>query len=293
MTDQPLTPALAPPEGPGPRAMVRRVAGEPVAALLVQRALVMEVAHPKVAAAVSDHSSFRSQPLRRAWATADAAARLVFGDDRAAVATVARIRRTHDRVHGEMIEGDAYTAHDPELLCWVWATLVDTAELAFTRWVRPFGDGEADAFYREMRDLARFVGVPDAMLPATNAEHRAYVERMLNGPVLGSTPATKTLARQVLWFRHVLVPPAVVRLERSLALATLDPRLLERLDLRASTLDTLVGRSWDAALRASYRYLPAPRLTPLPVYLRMRALTTDALALLGRVGGGRSYTASA
>ena len=65
---------------PAATAVVRAVVAEPVTALLVQRALVMEVAHPAVAAAVAHHSDFQAHPLRRAWATTDAAVRLVFGN---------------------------------------------------------------------------------------------------------------------------------------------------------------------------------------------------------------------
>lgn len=264
--------AAAPPIPAGSWSTVRRIAAEPVTALLVQRALVMEVAHPKVAAAVSDHSGFRSQPWRRALATADAAARIVFGDERRARAAVAGIQRTHDRVNGVVHPGgDAYSAHDPLLLCWVWATLVDTAELAYTRWVRPFDRGEADGFYAEMRAVGRFLGIPDGAMPSSRLAFAEYLDAMLDGPELGATPASRELARQVLHFRHVLVPPPLVRLERSLALATLDPRLLDRLQLRASGLDSWSGWWCDGVLRRGYRHLPRIRSVPLPVYLRLRS----------------------
>ena len=63
----------------GRHSVLRRVVAEPVTALMIQRALVMDVAHPKVAAGVEDHSQFRSHPWRRAWVTVDTGLRLVFG----------------------------------------------------------------------------------------------------------------------------------------------------------------------------------------------------------------------
>ena len=159
----------------GRHSVVRAVVAEPVTALLVQRALVMEVAHPEVAAAVTHHSQFQRRPLSRAWVTADAALRLVFGDDaRGARRGPPDLRRPRPHPRDTLATGrrlaepaDAgYTAHDASLLAWVWATLVDTAETAFTRWVRPFDAAEATSFYAEMRSFARFLGIPDDLLPA-------------------------------------------------------------------------------------------------------------------------------
>lgn len=124
----------------------------------------MCVAHTKVGAAVDHHSRFRQRPLTRLWVTADAALRVVFGSGRVPVEAATQIYRTHDRIHGSVEEpapadasgGGRYTAHDADLLLWVWATLVDSCEVAFTRWVRPWQPGEADAYYDDrLRQQAR------------------------------------------------------------------------------------------------------------------------------------------
>lgn len=254
--------------------MSRRVAAEPVTALLVQRALVMEVAHPKVAAGVAHHSSFRSSPISRAWVTADAALRLVFGDSAVARGAVEQIYRTHDHINGTVDQGgEAYTAHDATLLCWVWATLVDTAEVAYIRWVRPFSGDEGETFYGEMLALARFLGIPVHLLPADREEFALYLDGMLDGDVLGSTPATHDMARQVLWFRHWTVAPPIVRLERALALATLDRRLVDRLELRAGAADERLGDRADALLRDHYHRLPSWRRALAPAYVAVRRPT--------------------
>ncbi|MHB8329879.1 MAG: oxygenase MpaB family protein [Acidimicrobiales bacterium] len=255
----------------GPHSIVRRVAAEPATALLVQRALVMEVAHPKVAAGVEDHSGFRARPLSRAWVTADAAVRLVFGGTEVARGALSQIYRTHDHINGTVTPGtEAYTAHDASLLTWVWATLVDTAKVAFTRWVRPFGAAEADDYLAEMVAFAGFLGIPGEFLPADRAAFRRYVDEVLDGDELGATSTTRALARQVLWFRHWAVAPPAVRVERALALATLDPRVLDRLDLRPSPSDERLGRHLDALLRDHYRRLPKWRTRLAPAYLRVR-----------------------
>ena len=86
----------------GRDSVVRAVVAEPVTALLVQRALVMDVAHPKVAGAVADHSDFQRRPLTRAWATVDAALRLVFGDEQVARQAARQIYAVHDHIDGSL-----------------------------------------------------------------------------------------------------------------------------------------------------------------------------------------------
>jgi len=254
----------------GRHSVLRRVVGEPAVALLVQRALVMEVAHPKVAAGVADHSSFRTRPVSRAWVTADAALRLVFGDSRTARGAVRQIYRTHDHINGTVAGSSLYTAHDASLLRWVWATLVDTAEVAYTRWVRPFEPGEGERFYQEMTATAQFLGIPGDLLPPDRIAFGAYLDSVLDGDELGCTDTTLALARQVLWFRHRAVAPAVVRIERALALATLDTRLLARLDLEPSPADERLGRHADTLLRDHYHRLPRWRTQLGPAYVAAR-----------------------
>ncbi len=270
----------------GRNSLVRAAVAEPATALLVQRALVMEVAHPKVAAAVAHHSHFQRRPLTRAWVTVDTALRLVFGDERTARGAARQIYGVHDHIHGYVEpsdglwpEDEAYTAHDASLLAWVWATLVDTTEMAFTRWVRPFDATEADTFYREMRSFARFLGIPDHFLPADRNAFACYLEDKLAGDALGTTEESRSVARQVLWFDHRIVPSPLVRVERALALATLDPRIVDRLQIRPARGDAELARRLDAWLRAYYGRVPRlPRVTP-SLYVLMRR---PGIGLVGR-----------
>ncbi len=283
-----LDPHVPPPFGRD--SVVRAVVAEPVTALLVQRALVMDVAHPQVAGAVADHSDFRRRPLTRAWATADAALRLVFGDEHTARGAVAQIYAVHDHVNGPNLGQDlgqgSYTAHDAAVLTWVWATLVDTAETAFTRWARPLRPVEARAFYDEMRAFGRFFGIPDELLPVDRDAFSAYLEDMVESELLGASAASRSLARQVLWFEHRVVPSPLVRVERVLALATLDARLVDRLGIRPERADVDLGRRLDAWLTSYYGRLPRPpRILPaLYVLLRRPSvgLAARARATLGR-----------
>jgi uncharacterized protein (DUF2236 family) len=287
----------------GRDSLVRAAVAEPVTALLVQRVLVMDVANPKVAAAVAHHSHFQRRPLSRAWVTVDAALRLVYGDEHTAREAARQIYGVHDHISGHLdgaagrslaAESDGaaedgaaedvvaedgaaeaggdgeYSAHDAALLAWVWATLVDTTETAFTRWVRPFDPGESAAFYDEMRLFARFLGIPDHLLPVDRAAFSCYLEDVIASGELGTTEDCRAMARQVLWFNHRIVPAPLVRVERVLALATLDPRIVDRLDVHPDAADEALGRRLDAWLRTYYRRLPRfPRIGP-GLYVMLR-----------------------
>src|SRR5438067_11677283 len=99
------------------------------------RALLLQVAHPKVAAAVADHSRYRSDPLGRLRDTLHAIYGFAFADSRRAGRIVARINALHSRVIGTTPEGAAYAARDPHLLLWVYATLIDSSLLAYDTFV--------------------------------------------------------------------------------------------------------------------------------------------------------------
>jgi len=211
---------------------------------------------------------------------------LVFGNERTARGAARQIYGVYDHIHryvespdGLWPEDEAYTAHDASLLAWVWATLMDTTEMAFTRWVRPFDATEADTFYAEMRSFARFLGIPDHLLPADRKAFASYLEDMLSGDLLGTTEESRSVARQVLWFDHRIVPSPLVQVERALALATLDPRIVDRLQIRPDRGDAELGRRLDAWLRAYYGRVPRlPRVTP-SLYVLVRR---PSIGLVGR-----------
>ncbi|MEY2571159.1 MAG: hypothetical protein QOE63_1509, partial [Acidimicrobiaceae bacterium] len=175
--------------------MIRQVTAELCVAMVLQRALTLEVGHCKVGAGVQEHSLFRQQPLRRLWSTLDTGLRLVWGSPTVARAAAEQVYALHDHINGELPEpsaawphGDAYTAHDASLLAWVWATLVETSFVAYERWLRPLSDAEADAYYADMCTFASFFGIPRALVPADRAAFDAYYESVLAGDALEPTP---------------------------------------------------------------------------------------------------------
>src|SRR4030081_2124382 len=102
--------------------ITRRVNRENILLLGGGRALLMQIAHPKVAAGVDEHSDFRSHPIRRLRRTIRMTMAIVFGDRETALTAARAVNQVHAKVRGT-----GYRALDPDLLLWVHATLADTA----------------------------------------------------------------------------------------------------------------------------------------------------------------------
>jgi len=270
--------------------MIRQVTAELCIAMVLQRALALEVGHSKVGAGVQEHSLFRQQPLRRLWSTADTALRLLWGSPSVSRAAAEQVYSLHDHINGELPEpsaawphGDSYTAHDASLLVWVWATLVETSLVAYQRWLRPLSDDEADAYYADMCTFASFFGIPNALVPTDRAAFDAYYESVLAGDALEPTPTSMAMVRDVLWFRAWNVPAPVVRRLRVLSIGVLDPRVVERFGLTLSERDQRLFDRLDGIMRRTYRYRPGWLIHRLPeVYVALRAPTVGLSKRLGR-----------
>jgi uncharacterized protein (DUF2236 family) len=218
------------------------------------RALLMQVAHPLVAAGVSRHSNYRQNPWQRLERTMSSVWTAVYGTRAEADRAGARVRSLHARVHGRIEQrmgpfpaGTVYSAASPDLLMWVHATLVDTALTVYEGWVRPLPEAERSAYYEDMKVLAQLFGTPAAAIPPTLDDFRAYMRDRLAGDEICVTPA----AHEVM--ESVLRPPLPAPLRpawRAVGLVTADllpPRLREEYGLRwdpvrAATLGA--SREW-------------------------------------------------
>ena len=189
----------------GPQSLTWRVNRETTLLLGGGRALLLQIAHPLVAAGVAEHSGFAQAPLQRLWRTLDLSLTVSFGSAAEALAAVRRIERVHARVRGELPEavgafprGTPYDANDPALLLWVHATLVDSALLAYERFVGRLSAAERAALYAESTVTARLFGIPAAMIPPTPAAFRAYMREMIAGPTLAVGRASRAIAASLL-----------------------------------------------------------------------------------------------
>jgi uncharacterized protein (DUF2236 family) len=191
----------------GPHSAIWKIARENFLMLGGPRALLLQLAHPKVAAGVADHSGFRRDPLApfvRLYTTGDTMQKIVFGTPRQAEGAVTHILGIHDRVHGKTREkagpvprGSPYTAHDPALLTWVMATLYETSVDLYERWLAPLPAKEKEEYYRDWRALAGLLGATPRAMPPNVRAFEAYYRRMLKSG-LGVGGVARELSRTIL-----------------------------------------------------------------------------------------------
>jgi uncharacterized protein (DUF2236 family) len=152
---------------------------EPVIALGGGRALLLQVLHPLVAAGVEQHSNFERDPFRRGFRTADVMLKLAFGEPEVSRRQADVLRGIHERVTGTTADGVAYRAMDPDLLLWVWATLVDVSLHMYERAVQQLTDVDRARYYDEQKLIAYACGIPVGACPAAIEDFEEYMSRVI------------------------------------------------------------------------------------------------------------------
>lgn len=149
-------------------------------------AVLLEFAEPKVRDGVWQHSSFRSDALKRLQRTGMAAMVTVYGARSQAEAMIAGVVRRHGQVEGQTSGGETYNANDQDLLDWVQATAGFGFMEAYHRFVRPLSDEERDALFREAQPAAKLygaVGAPKSQ-PELEALFAARRDRLEPSPIV-------------------------------------------------------------------------------------------------------------
>jgi uncharacterized protein (DUF2236 family) len=250
----------------GDDSITRRVNRENVLLLGGGRALLMQLAHPKVAAGVDEHSDFRKQPIRRLRRTIGMTMAIVFGDRETALAAARAVNHAHTRVRGS-----DYRALDPDLLLWVHATLVDSALVTYETFVRRLRPRDREDFFQESKVLGGLLGIPAERFPETLRDFDSYLEAMMGaGPVRVGRRAQE-LAEQVLRPKLRLLPsPVMVPFEVVTA------------GLLPATLRTQYGLRWGPGQQRAFRLAvrTLPRLVAMtPPVLRVWPLPGHTVKL--------------
>ncbi|MEO7396774.1 MAG: oxygenase MpaB family protein, partial [Candidatus Limnocylindria bacterium] len=171
--------------------------------------LLMQAAHPIVAAGVIEHSTYASDPVGRLRRTLESSFDVVFGTLSTADAAIRRVNAIHACVGGRLPDGRAYAATDPEALLWVHATLVDTALRVYTRFVAPLDPDEVQAYHAESAQVAERLGVPRHILPPTIGELKEWMAARMADGTVRVTPQARRIARSVL--RPLRVVPGALQ----------------------------------------------------------------------------------
>jgi uncharacterized protein (DUF2236 family) len=178
------------------------------------RALLMQLAHPMVAAGVAQHSDFKVDPLGRLQRTMGAIWSIVFNERSRAEAALQGVNRVHERVRGVVPENEPsfgakeYFALDQDLLLWVHATLIDSALVGYQTFVAPLTAAAKCRYYDDSKQLAALFNIRREMVPPSLTDFEAYMQRMIAGGAIAVGPMARLLARDILRPRPWLLRPA-------------------------------------------------------------------------------------
>ena len=170
------------------------VAGEAALLLGGGRALLLQLAEPRIAAGVAAHSAFKTDPLKRLVGTVTYLYVLAFGTDD----EVARIARTVGGAH-RGVRGQApvaYDARDVDLQLWVAATLYESTVSTYQLFVRGLSDADADELYAESARIGTALGMPAAAWPADRAAFAVEWDRILGS--LEVSPEARNVAAELM-----------------------------------------------------------------------------------------------
>jgi uncharacterized protein (DUF2236 family) len=239
-----------------PDSVTWRINQESVLLLAGGRALLMQLAHPAVAAGVAEHSDFPNRALARLSRTLGLMLALNFGDRRQALAAAAQINHVHRGIRGE-----GYAAVDPRLLLWVQATLIDSTMVAYGTFVRHLPNPEREIYYWEAQRLGRLLGIPAGAYPSSLRAFDSYVAEMIAGPELIVDRRARELGAAVVRPPIRGLPGLAWLPLEAVTAGLLPPRLREE-----------YGLPWGPAQRAVFASLRRglPRVLPLlPDQLRV------------------------
>ena len=246
-----------------PQDLIWQVNRESVLLLAGPRALLMQLAHPLVAAGVADHSDFLLDPVARLRRTLDAMLGIIYGDEAQARSSAERVNSVHRRVQGTLSRGTAafpagshYRALDPALLFWVQATLIDSAVVAFECFVRALSPGERTVLYQQSKRMAPLFGLPAEALPPTWPAFRTRMQAILESETIEITPQARALAEAVLRPPLPLLPGAVSSLTKLITTALLPGSLREGYGLPWNRRRERVWRATRSALRHALVWMP-------------------------------------
>jgi len=236
--------------------MLRRVHREQVVVLAGGRALLMMAAHPVVFEGFFAATKAKDDPFKRLERTGVVLTTISYGDRSDADAATAFVRKMHRSVSGVLPDqagrfaaGTPYSAADPQLLLWVWASLIDSCLLVYERYVRPLSAEDRQLYWEDQRRVGKMFGIPLRVMPKRVEGLREYVDTVVASGDLFVTAGAMNTARDV-----ILSPPLPTLLQPAVEVAN-----QISIGLLPEEVRRLYGFSWDPIrgllLRAGQEYL--------------------------------------
>jgi uncharacterized protein (DUF2236 family) len=189
----------------GAQSMTWRINREAALFLGAGRAALLQLAHPWVAAALDQHSSVMEKPIKRFHNTFRVVFTMIFGTEGQAVRAARSLYELHTKITGDLPEGVAgypkgsrYEALQIPALRWVYATLIESAVIAYDCVMPPLTGEERAMYYAESKILAGLFGLSPESLPADWESFEAYVAEMCASEALGVSERAREMGRGIM-----------------------------------------------------------------------------------------------
>jgi uncharacterized protein (DUF2236 family) len=255
-----------PPPGPqpfGPGSVLWDGMGDVRLMFLLGGALVMQVMHPAIGAAVGEHSVYRTDPWGRLTRSLTSLLTWVYGGPDA-IEEGLRLREIHRDIKGVDSQGRKYHALSAEPYAWVHLT-------AFERSVtmaRYFGDPLTPAgerlIYDEIVHLGRILRVPERMFPPTVDDYWRYFDDMVENTLENHPTAHDVLRVTRTVGAPPAIPPALARAWRPFGLASGRLNHFVTVGTLPAAVRTKLGLTWTATDEHRLRRLAGLIRTTVP-----------------------------
>lgn len=267
----------------------RLVNAERLVLLSWPRAILLQFAHPLIAAGIYEHSHFRARPaatVQRLRNTVRAMLALTFGSPAERQRTLDKIMAIHRRVNGTLSAdvgrfraGTPYSAEDGELVLWVHATLIESVPMFYELLVAPLTPEQYDAYCDEAAGVAIALGADPAAVPRSKAALGDYMARLYASGSIAIGDQARELADAILYPPLGPLAAPGLLITRLLTLGTLPESLREEYGFQWSERDRRRFARLVPALRGLRRALPsvattwraARRAPPSPTSTRVSA----------------------
>lgn len=203
----------------GPDSITWKINRESALFLGAGRAALLQLAHPWVATALDQHSSLMNKPIERFHNTFRVVFTMIFGSLGQATRSARHLYELHTHIQGELTEGVAvyrprsrYEANETAALRWVYASLLESAVVAYQCAMPPLSSDELEAYYAESKSFAALFGLPSSALPPDWKRFLTYCREMEHSDELGVTTTARAMAQRLMagagsWIK----PPAWYR----------------------------------------------------------------------------------
>lgn len=238
----------------GPASVTWRINRESALFLGAGRAALLQLAHPWVATALEQHSDLMNKPIERFHNTFRIVFTMIFGSLGQATGAARHLYELHTHIEGSMPEavaqwerGSHYQANEIAALRWVYATLIESAVMAYEFALPPLSAGDLEAYYAESRVLAGLFGLPADALPADWNSFLEYCRSMERSGELGVSDAAREMAHGLLRGAGSRIKPP--RWYRALTAEWMPARFRDEFRLANGPAD-------EAALARARRWVP-------------------------------------